>query len=64
MRACASCIVFVLTDSDAEADKRAAYEQVVAGYMLKSELASNTGKLLDLLESYREAVEFPVPVTV
>lgn len=55
-----ACIVFVLTDSDAEADKRAAYEQVVAGYILKSELASNTGKLLDLLESYREVVEFPV----
>lgn len=57
-----SCIVFVLSDSDAEADKQAAYEQVVAGYILKSELASNTGKLLDLLESYREVVEFPVLV--
>mgnify|MGYP000899732828 CR=1 FL=1 len=55
-----ACIVFVLADSDAEADMRAAYEHAVAGYILKADLASNTGKLLDLLESYREAVEFPV----
>ena len=59
-----ACIIFVLTDSDVEADKRTAYQQVVAGYILKSELASNTGMLLDLLESYREVVEFPVPVGV
>ena len=57
-----TCIVFVLTNSDAEADKQAAFQQVVAGYILKSELARNTGKLLDLLESYREVVEFPVLV--
>lgn len=59
-----ACIVFILTDSDDEADKQAAYQQVVAGYILKSELASNTGRLLDLLESYREAVEFPLLVGV
>jgi CheY-like chemotaxis protein len=58
-----ACIVFVLTESDAETDKRAAYQQAVAGYILKSDLASNTGKLLDLLEAYREVVEFPVFVT-
>lgn len=59
-----ACIVFILTDSDDEADKQAAYQQVVAGYILKSELARNTGRLLDLLESYREAVEFPLLVGV
>ena len=58
------CIVFILTESDAEADKRAAYDQAAAGYILKSELVDNTGKLLDLLEAYREVVEFPVPVGV
>lgn len=58
------CIVFVLTESDGEADKRAAYDQAAAGYILKSELVSNTGKLLDLLEAYREVVEFPMAVGV
>ena len=58
-----TCIVFVLTDSDAEADKRTSYQYSAAGYILKSELASNTGMLLDLLEAYREVVEFPVRVT-
>jgi CheY-like chemotaxis protein len=53
------CIVFVFTNSDAPADKLAAYESSVAGYILKSDLAANTGKLLDLLEAYGEVVEFP-----
>ena len=58
------CIVLVLTNSDAPADKLAAYECCAAGYILKSDLATNTGKLLDLLEAYCEVVEFPVPVGV
>jgi CheY-like chemotaxis protein len=59
-----TCIVFVLTDSDVEADKRAAYQHSAAGYILKSELASNTGILLDLLEAYRAVVEFPLLLSV
>ncbi len=56
------CIVFVLTNSAAAADKLAAYQCCAAGYILKSDLATNTGKLLDLLEAYCDVVEFPVPV--
>ena len=58
------CIVFVLANSDAPADRLAAYECCAAGYILKSDLATNTGKLLDLLEAYCEVVEFPMPVGV
>jgi CheY-like chemotaxis protein len=54
-----ACIVFVLTNSAADADKLAAYQYCAAGCILKSDLASNTGKLLDLLEAYCEVVEFP-----
>ena len=58
------CIVYVLTNSKAPADMLAAYQCNAAGYILKSDLANNTGKLLNLLEAYWEVVEFPVPVGV
>lgn len=53
------CIVFVLTSSDLDRDKLAAYHYNVAGYMLKSDLDRNRISLLDLLNIYRKNVLLP-----
>jgi CheY-like chemotaxis protein len=52
-------IVFVLTTSDAERDKRAAYEHHVAGYMVKSNLGDGFADLARVLGQYTQTVEFP-----
>lgn len=52
-------IVFVLTTSDLEQDRVAAYEHQVAGYLLKSKLDRSFTTLLNLLEAYRNSIEFP-----
>ena len=52
-------IVFVLTSSALEADKRAAYEQQIAGYLLKTNVATNFSLLERLVRCYQEHVEFP-----
>lgn len=54
-----SQIVFVLSTSNFEQDKQAAYDCQVAGYLLKGELPIKWPLLLQLLDSYREVVEFP-----
>jgi CheY-like chemotaxis protein len=52
-------IVFVLTTSNSDRDKLAAYEKNIAGYVVKSELGSSFQKLIDLLTSYWRVIEFP-----
>ncbi|HXF61372.1 MAG TPA: response regulator, partial [Caldilineaceae bacterium] len=52
-------VVFVWTTSTNQADIQAAYEQVVAGYLVKSRVGANPAKLLDLLQSYCQMVIFP-----
>ena len=52
-------VVFVLTTSDNEIDKSRAYQDHVAGYMVKSTIGPQFRKLAQLLEDYREAVELP-----
>lgn len=54
-------IVFVLTTSNREADKVAAYDKQVAGYFLKSHTGESCSHLTALLELYRQAVELPPP---
>lgn len=54
-----SCVVFVLTSSDDDRDKSAAYNQQVAGYMVKSEAGKDFLKLIKLLDHYWRIVEFP-----
>lgn len=54
-------IVFILTTSNQEADKVAAYDKQVAGYFLKSYIGENWSNLTALLELYRHAVELPPP---
>jgi CheY-like chemotaxis protein len=52
-------IVFVLTTSELEADIRAAYEQQIAGYLLKASVTANYSHLLNLIAAYYEHIEFP-----
>jgi len=56
-------IVFVLTTSDAERDKIQAYQQNVAGYLVKSRLGDGFSDLIGLLNLYCKCVEFPPPKT-
>lgn len=53
-------IIFVLTTSDAESDRVRAYEEHIAGYMVKSAVGPQFIKLAHLLENYRSTVSFPV----
>ena len=52
-------IVFALTTSDTDEDKRAAYERHVAGYLVKSHLGVSYGALTQMLDNYWGIVEFP-----
>jgi len=52
-------IVFVLTSSALEEEKRAAYDQQVAGYLLKASVRANFSHLLNLIACYYEHIEFP-----
>lgn len=52
-------IVFVLTTSDREEDKLAAYEEHVAGYILKSRAGEDFLEVVKLLRTYWRIVEFP-----
>ncbi|QDT10869.1 response regulator [Planctomycetes bacterium K23_9] len=53
------CIVFVLTTSDADRDKVAAYDQQIAGYMVKSQAGEDFLNLIDIIDMYWRYVEFP-----
>ncbi len=55
----ANSVVFVLTTSNADGDKRAAYEKQVAGYILKTNVGKKCAKLVSLLEHYWKVVELP-----
>ncbi len=52
-------IVFVLTTSDRDQDVIAAYQEQVAGYILKSSGGKGLVDLIKLLDSYWRMVEFP-----
>jgi CheY-like chemotaxis protein len=55
-----SSIVFVLTTSNDDRDKIAAYEFNVAGYCLKSEVGKDFINLVSLLKEYKLIVQFPI----
>ena len=55
----ADTVVFVLTTSDADRDKWAAYKNQVAGYILKTNVGSGFVELISLLEHYWRIVELP-----
>ena len=52
-------IVFMLTTSNDEADKMAAFELNVAGYMLKSDVGNSFIRAVQLVDNYWRVVEFP-----
>lgn len=52
-------IIFVLTTSDADRDIIAAYEQHVAGYIVKSQAGKDFLSVMGLVEHYWRYVEFP-----
>lgn len=52
-------IVFVMTTSDADADKVEAYNYNVAGYMVKSELGQNFLNAIDMLDRYWKTIQLP-----
>ena len=52
-------IVFVLTTSNDERDRWAAYEQNIAGYLLKSQAGKDFLHVIKMLDIYWRYVEFP-----
>ncbi|SKA97030.1 Response regulator receiver domain-containing protein [Prosthecobacter debontii] len=52
-------VVFVLTTSNDENDKAAAYTQNVAGYIVKSHAGRDFMNLMDMIEMFWRLVEFP-----
>ncbi len=53
-------VVFVLTTSSADADLNRAYQESIAGYMVKSCVGPQFSKLVNLLQTYGDAVSLPV----
>ena len=52
-------IVFVLTTSNDDRDRWAAYEQNIAGYLLKSQAGKDFLHVIEMLDMYWRYVEFP-----
>lgn len=52
-------IVFVLTTSDRDEDIMAAYNEQIAGYLLKARAGKDFIGLISLLDAYWRIVEFP-----
>ncbi len=52
-------IVFVLTTSNSDDDKLAAYKQQVAGYFVKADAGAELLKMIQLLECFFLTVQFP-----
>ena len=52
-------MIFVLTTSSEEADKNRAYQDNIAGYMVKSAVGPQFAKLIAPLEGYQRAVQLP-----
>lgn len=57
--ALSSLVVFVLTTSDAGMDRARAYEQHIAGYMVKSATGPQFSYLANLLREYTKSVILP-----
>lgn len=52
-------VVFILTTSDSDQDKLAAYNAQIAGYFLKQRTGENFSNLIDMLNVYWRIIEFP-----
>lgn len=58
--ALASSVIFVLSTSDSDADRARAYQDQVAGYMLKSAIGPQMVRLTTLLHDYAQSVQLPL----
>jgi len=52
-------VVFVLSTSDAEGDISRAYEQCIAGYMVKTIVGSQFSQIAKMLVEYSETIRMP-----
>jgi len=52
-------VVFVLTTSDADTDRSRAYQEHIAGYMVKAAVGPQFARLAQLLAAYQQAVRLP-----
>ena len=52
-------IVFVLTTSSNREDQKAAYQEHIAGYLLKAEAGENFLKVVKMIEAFVTVVRFP-----
>lgn len=58
--ALATSIVFMLTTSNAEKDKMAAYKHQVAGYIVKSQEGQGFMRIMEMLDHYLHVVDLPI----
>jgi len=58
--ALSSAVVFILTTSKADEDKVEAYQQHVAGYIIKSQVGDGFLRVMEMLDHYWRVVELPV----
>lgn len=55
-------IVFVLTTSEDDRDKAAAYDRQVAAYLSKHDAGGNLQNVIELIKQFQTSVHFPPPV--
>jgi len=58
----AKSIVFVLTTSDDDRDRTAAYEKHIAGYLLKTDAGRDMENHVPMLDQFLKAVQFPLEI--
>lgn len=58
--ALSSAVVFVLTTSKADEDKVEAYQQHIAGYIIKSQVDDGFLRVMEMLDHYWRVVELPI----
>lgn len=52
-------VIFVLTTSDSDADRSRAYQELIAGYMVKSAIGPQFSRLALLLNEFSNTVKLP-----
>ncbi|MFG6456651.1 response regulator [Roseateles sp. BYS96W] len=52
-------VIFVLTTSDSDADRSRAYQELIAGYMVKSAVGPQFSKLAGLINEFSRVVKLP-----
>lgn len=53
-------VVFVLSTSDNDEERRTAYDHLIAGYIVKGKMGRDISGLIDLLTSYWQVVALPM----